>query len=214
MHLNVLLRPLKNLINAWRNLRLFKLLFDRPVKLFYNPFILIIDFFNIDPSFAIDLINTYRTSQLIDLNIGTQTFTHNLGRVYPEPVDQDIWNYMFEKIVGSYCEVVTECISPSYIVKVIHSLCLFNRLQDTTHHPCWISANVNNPLNLLTCYTLIDPDVSEIIFKFKNFKAVKVKRGETIIFPSHFEYGYNLITDKQDTTLIFSQVFDDRTLAS
>lgn len=209
MHLNVSVRPLKNLINACINLRLFKALFARPVRLFYNPFILKIDFFNLDPTFATDLINTYSTSQLTDLNIGSKAFIHNLGRVYTQHVNQDTWNYTFEKIVGSYCEVVTECISPLYVVKVIHSLCLFNRLQDTTYHSCWISANVNNPLNLLTCYTLIDPDVSEVVFKFKNFKAVKVKRGETIVFPSHFEYGYNLITDKQDTTLIFSQVFDE-----
>ena len=209
MHLNVSLRPLKNLLNACINLRLFKWLFNKPVKLFYNPFILKIYFFNLDPGFAIDLINTYSSSSLTDLNIGTQAFTHNLGRVYTERLNQDTWNYTFEKIVGSYCETVTECISPVYVVKVIHSLCLFNRLQDTEYHSCWISANVNNPLNLLTCYTLIDPDVAEIVFKFKNFKAVKVKRGETLIFPAHFEYGYNLITDKQDTAVIFSQVFHE-----
>lgn len=156
----------------------------------------------LDKTFCVNLLKEYINSDSSDLYIYTNNFKYIFGLTFDTPVTNSCWDSIYLKIIQDYADTYNECISPQYQVSVFHKVWLLNK----NHINSWVSASNNNILNLLTSLTLLDTNVSYVTIEFKHFKSIKLFPGQTLTFPSNFEYSYRAHLREQSVRILFSQV--------
>jgi hypothetical protein len=164
----------------------------------------------LDKDFCITLLKEYYDSCNTDLYIYSNNFKYIFGLTSEVPIINNIWGTVYLKVIQDYADTYNECISPQQQVSAFHKLWgIKKNLKDS-----WVSASNNNILNLLTSITLLDYEVEYINIKFKHFKVVKLFPGETLTFPSTFEYSYKIDMREQSVYILFSQLLISPTYTS
>jgi hypothetical protein len=181
------------------SLKLFKF-----VASFFNvsKFIKRYDINKIDEAFCLSILKNYVHLDTSALYIYANNFKYDFGLTSESAINDSRWSNIYLKIIQDYADTYNECISPQQEVCAFHKFWTINENLVNS----WVSSSNNNILNLLTSLTLIDYRVDYIIVEFKHFKAVKLYPGQTLTFPSNFEYSYRVHLREQSVYILFSQV--------
>lgn len=162
----------------------------------------------LDETFCLNLLKDYVGSCNADLYIYTNNFKYIFGLTSETPITNSVWDTVYLKVIQDYADTYNESITSQQQVSAFHKLWVIKEnLNDS-----WVSASNNNILNLLTSITLLDYQVDYITIEFKHFKNVKLFPGETITFPSNFEYSYKITKREQSVYILFSQLLINPTI--
>lgn len=167
------------------------------------PFIVKLDFNKFSSSSCFDLISKYKNQNKTLIKLGVTNFEYEVGYVYGDCINDENWIKHFEKLFIQYSDLCGECFSYGYTAKVIHKLWLVNPNFDKRFA---INPTNNNISSLLTCLTVLSDE--SVCVNFKYFNSVYLKKGETLIFPSHFEYYYDIFHKNiKGVEILMSQVY-------
>jgi hypothetical protein len=168
-----------------------------------SPFILKLDFNKFSSLSCFELIQKYKTKEKTLIKLGVTNFEYEVGYSYNEYISDENWIKHFEKLFIQYSDLCGECFAYGYIAKVIHKLWHVNPNFDKRFT---INPTNNSIFSLLTCLTVLSD--KSILVNFKHFKSVSLKKGETLMFPSHFEYYYDIShNNKEGAEILMSQVY-------
>lgn len=167
-----------------------------------SKFIKVFNINKLSKDFATSLIKRYINNSFEELYIYTENFKYVFGKTSKDFVQDSTLNSIYLKIIQDYADTYDECISSEYQVLAFHKLWILKSNLVNS----WVSAYNRNVLNLLTSLTYLEGEEEEISVEFKHFKTVTIKLGETVTFPSTFEYSYKIHLRKQAVHILFSQV--------
>jgi hypothetical protein len=169
------------------------------------PFIVKINFNKLGRTYQLKLQDIYLNSKKVSLTIGCNNFKYTFGDIYTDYIEDETWSNHFNKLITYYADICNECFTYSNEAKVIHNLTsVINNFDERFS----INPTNNSVYSLLTCITSLCDKDEYIDIRFKYFKSVRLYSGETIIFPSHFEYAYGVYHKQKDNALIvLSQVY-------
>lgn len=171
-----------------------------------SKFIKVFNTNKLDSSLCSSIISTYNTTLNNPLYIYTSasSFKYTFGSTIDDFVKDILWDSFYIKIIQDYADTYNECISPQQQVSAYHKL--WDLKSNIVN--AWISSYNNNIFNILTSLTLLHTDskYGYVVIEFKHFQSVKLKVGETVTFPSNFEYSYRVDLKGNNVKVLFSQV--------
>lgn len=155
----------------------------------------------LDKEFSFNLIREYSNNFLIDLFIFTNNYKYTFGTTLNCLIENTTWSAAYLKVIVDYVDTFNECLSIDQEVNAFHKIWKINNNLVNA----WISASNKNVFNLFTSLTNLNQSGYVTVY-FKYFKPIKLYSGDSITFPSTFQYSYKIeCTNQEDTFILFSQ---------